>query len=58
MTHTNGFMEDKDKHIKASAKGGKKKGVLKGFAYMRAHNPEKYKQMLKQRELRRAEKIL
>lgn len=50
--HNNGFMEDKEKHLEASAKGGKAK-VKKGFA---TWPPEKLKAMVKQNRIRRATK--
>lgn len=43
MTHNHGFMKD---HKKFSAKGGKKTGVLKGFAWMKVNDPDRFKKIV------------
>lgn len=53
MTHSNGFMKD---HKKFSSKGGKKTGVLKGFAWVKANDPEKFRAIIEKREQKRVRK--
>lgn len=51
-------MSDKDKHAEASSKGGKKSGILKGFAWLKENDPKRLKKIIKERELKRNAKEL
>lgn len=52
--HNNGFMKD---HKKFSAKGGSKKGVLKGFAYMKINDPERFKQIVEKAHAKKTDSV-
>lgn len=38
------------------SKGGQKTGVIKGFAWIKENDPERFKQIIKEREEKRAAK--